>query len=309
MKHILFTALLIFLISPPGSAQAGDGVGVFWKLPFLPLTLHVGSEGVELSGSSSIATPLGSFGLEATANLTEKERPVRIRNVVVEKKDMLLILRNPDRWGDKIYKITGGKEISVFTNGQTLISAKNGTIVIDVSKGNVTEVKFAGKREVFGESASGRPVSNRTVPMELKLFSRNRSGGIFENMGQGGTIYSGDLYKLVFKTTENAHVYIFNTDDTDKMQRLFPMKAFKGVAVNNLNPVKLGRRYYIPSNSKSFRLDEHAGTGKIRYVALEKPDPKLESEDFESGEASPVLKYLDSMCENCTNTITFTHHK
>jgi len=277
-----------------GSFRVGRGVGVFWKLPFLPLTLHVGSEGVELSGSSSIATPLGSFGLEATANLTEKERPTRIRNVVVEKKDMLLIIRNPDRWGDKIYKITGGKEISVFTNGQTLILAKNGTIVIDVSKGNVTEVKFAGKQEILGESASGQTVSNKTIPMELKILSRSKTGGIFENLRQGGTICSGDLYKPVFKTAKDAYVYIFNTDDTGKMQRLFPMKAFKGVFVNNLNPVKQGKKYYIPSNSKSFRLDEHAGTGKIRYVALKNPDTKLESEDFENGEASPILKYFDS---------------
>ncbi len=36
MKHILLIVLLIALIIPPGSAQAGaKGGGVFWKIPFL----------------------------------------------------------------------------------------------------------------------------------------------------------------------------------------------------------------------------------------------------------------------------------
>ncbi|QTA86893.1 DUF4384 [Desulfonema magnum] len=265
----MLVVLTIFFVFYPCHAPAGDkGVGVFWKLPFLPLTLHVGSDGVELSGSSSVATPLGCFGLEASADLTEKERPVRIRDVVVEKKDMLLIIRNPNKWGDRIYKITDGKEISVFTNGQTLILAKDGTVVIDVSKGNVTEVKFAGKQEVLGESASGQAVSNQTIPTELKILSRSRTGGIFKNLGQGGMMYSGDLYKLVLKTPQDAHVYVFNTDDTGQMQRLFPMKVFGGVEVNNFNAVKRGRTYFIPSNSKSFRLDDHTGTGKILWVWL-----------------------------------------
>jgi len=280
---------------------------VFWKLPFLPLTLHVGTEGVEVSGSTSVATPLGTFGLEASADIMEKERPTRVRDVIVEKKDLLLIIRHPDKWGDKIYKIGGGKEISVFTNGNTLIQAKNSTVVVDVSKGNVTEVKFAGRLETLGQSVSGQTVSNKTIPMELKLLSRSSPGGIFEHLQQGGTLRSGDLYKLVFKTPKDAYVYIFNTDADGRMYRLFPMKAFKGVTVNHSNPVKRGKRYYIPSNSKSFRLDEHTGTGEIRYVALEKSDSKLESGDFEKGEAAPVLKYLNSMCRDCVNVITFVH--
>jgi len=307
MKKILFTVLLMTLISHSGSAQAGGDLGAFWKLPFLPLTLHVGTDGVELSGSTSIATPLGSFGLEASADLTEKERPTRVREVIVEKRDLLLIIRHPDKWGDKVYKITDGKEISVFTNGQTLILAKDGSVVIDVSKGNVTEVKFAGKREVLGESVSGQTVSNQTIPMELNILFRGMAGRIFEPLQQGGTLHSGDLYKLVSKTPKDAHIYIFNTDAAGRMLRLFPMKAFKGVAVNNSNPVKRGRRYYIPSNSTSFRLDEHTGTGEIRYVALEKPDAKLESGDFEKGEAAAVLKYLDSICGDCVNVVTFVH--
>ncbi|QTA86891.1 Uncharacterized protein dnm_029160 [Desulfonema magnum] len=42
-------------------------------------------------------------------------------------------------------------------------------------------------------------------------------------------------------------------------------------------------------------------------MALKNPDPKLESEDSESGEASPILNYLNSMGGDCVNVVTFVH--
>lgn len=60
MRHILLVVLLISLIIPPASAQTGKkGLNAFWKIPFLPLALHVGSDGVELSADTSVATPQG----------------------------------------------------------------------------------------------------------------------------------------------------------------------------------------------------------------------------------------------------------
>ncbi|OQX16652.1 MAG: hypothetical protein BWK80_40045 [Desulfobacteraceae bacterium IS3] len=311
MKPVAFILLLIFPVFFPHHAQAAEkSAGVFWKIPFLPLSLHIGSDGVQLSGSSSIATPLGTFGLEASADLIEKERPARVETVVVEKNDLLLVIRNPEKWGDKIYNITDGNELSVFTNGQTLILAKAGSLIIDVSKGDVSEISFAGKQEILPGSDSERTVPavpNETIPMELKIFARSRGSDIFENLKNGGRLYSGDLYKLAFKTPENSHVYIFNTDESGKSVRLFPMRDFKGVAVNNPNPVTGGKTYYVPSPEKSFRLDEQTGAGKIWYVAVKLPDTKMESQDFEEGEAAPVQQYLNSLCKDCVSVVSFEH--
>ena len=308
MKPVAFILLLIFPVFFPHHAQAAEkSVGVSWKIPFLPLTLHVGTNGVRLSGSASIATPLGTFSAWASGDLIKKERPVRVETVVVEKNDLLLVIRNPEKWGDKIFKIADGKELSVFTNGQTLILAKTGALIIDVSKGDVTEISFAGKQEILRGSASERAVPNETIPMELKIFFQKKDSGMFEEVKNGGRLYSGDLYKLALKTPENAHVYVFNTDEGGKSVRLFPMKAFKGVAVNNLNPVIGDKIYYIPSSEKSFRLDAETGTGKIWYVAMRHPDPKLESQDFEEGQAAPVLQYLDSLCKDCVSVVSFEH--
>ncbi|MDM8524911.1 DUF4384 domain-containing protein [Desulfococcaceae bacterium HSG8] len=321
MKQIMLILLLIFPLFSPHHAQAGEKEwGVFWNPPFLPLTLHVGTDGVELSASPSIATPLGTFGLEFTADLAEKERPARVQatvtenqrparveTVVVEKKDLLLVIRHPGKWGDKIYKITNGNEISVFTNGQTLILAKNGTVIVDVSKGDVTEIKLAGKQEILGGSVPRQAVANKTIPMELKIFYRDNDMNMFKSLRNGDRLRSGDLYKLAFKTPENAHVYIFNTDEAGKSVRLFPMTAFKGVTVNNQNPVRRGKTRYAPSPEKSFRLDTHIGTGKIWYIAMKQRDPRLESPDFQEGKAGPVQKYLNSLCRKCVSVISFEH--
>jgi len=293
---ILFT---FFLLQP---CQAGEpGVGVFWKPPFLPFKLRLGTDGVSVQGDASIVTPIGSFGIDASAPIIESPKPTMIRNVSVEKNDLLLVVRNTRQWGDKIYKISDGKDISVFTDGETMITAANGNVVIDVSNGNVREIKFAGKIETL----SGSP--NRTIPVELKIWHQDKADKILKPLPQGGTLHSGDLYKIVFRTPENSYVYVFNTDDAGKFRRLFPMKALNDVTVNNANPVKGGNSCYIPSTGQSFKLDADTGTGKIWYLAMKNPDPKLEHQDFEQGASVPVINYLNSLCKDCIGVVTFTH--
>ncbi|MDM8523250.1 DUF4384 domain-containing protein [Desulfococcaceae bacterium HSG8] len=311
-NFLLTMTLLTFFMFPVSHADDTE-YEVYWDVPLLPITLHVGTQGIEVSGRASVVTPVGVFGVEATSDILEKEKPARIRDVVVKKEDLLLVVRDPRKWDDKIYKVKDGNEISVFTNGQSLVTAKNGNVVIDVSRGDVSEINFAGKREVFGsapgrEGTSGRAVKtpvNETVPMELKIFYRRGDRGVFENLRNRGTLNSGDLYKIVFRAAKDSYVYVFNADDTGRMHRLFPMKAFRGVTVNNFNPVKRGKTYYIPSPGKSFRLDTVTGEGKILFLAMKKPDKTLESSQFEGNEARMV--YLESLCGDCIGEVRFEH--
>ena len=289
--------LTFFLLQP---CYAAD-VGVFWKPPFLPFKLHLGSDGISVQGDASVVTPIGAFGIGASVPVIESPKPVTINNISVEKNDLLLVIRNKNKWGDKVYKITDGNDISVFTDGETMILAKNGNVLIDVSNGNVREIKFAGKIETL----SGSP--NRTIPVELKIWHQDKTDKILKPLPQGGTLHSGDLYKIVFRTPENSYVYVFNTDDAGKVRRLFPMKALNDVTVNNANPVKGGNTCYIPAAGQSFKLDADTGTGKIWYLAMKNPDPKLEHQDFEQGASAPVINYLDSLCKECVGVVTFTH--
>jgi len=329
----VFVLTVTFLVLQPYSAKAElpklpeiPDFNVFWKVPLLPLSIRVGPDGVNVQGEASIATPIGTFGVETTDSILEKERegtePLVINDVRIEKQDLLLVIRNTNQWGDKIYKIEDGKELSVFADGYTLITAKDGSVIVDVSNGSVQEINFAGKTEIpahpSDQTASNQTVSDRTasdqnvpnqsIPVELKLLHQDRADKNFKPLAKNGTLHSGDLYKLVFRTPEDAYVYIFNTDDRGKFVRVFPMKSFKDVTVNNANPAKADTAVTIPASAKSFRLDADTGTGKIVYLAVKKSDPRLEHQDFAQGDtAASVLEYLNSVYKDCLSTVTFTH--
>jgi len=310
--------IVISLVLQPCSAKAEfpklpklPDFNFFWKVLLLPISIRIGPDGVKVQGEASVATPIGTFGVETTDSILEKERegpePLVINDVRIEKQDLLLVIRNTNQWGDKIYKIEDGKELSVFADGYTLITAKDGSVIVDVSNGNVQEINFAGKTEIPAP-ASAPSASNQSIPVELKLLYQDRTDKSFKPLAKNGTLHSGDLYKLVFRTPEDAHVYIFNTDDRGKFVRLFPMKSFKNITVNNANPVKSDMACSIPSSEKSFRLDADTGTGKIFYLAVKHPDPKLEHQDFAQGDdAVPVLEYLNLVYRDCISTVTFTH--
>jgi len=87
---------------------------------------------------------------------------------------------------------------------------------------------------------------------------------------------SGDHYKIVFRTEQDCYVHIFQLDSTKQIFRLFPMNAFKGVAVNQSNPVKGGQTYTLPADDKAFVLDNMTGAERIYLIASRNRNHKAE---------------------------------
>lgn len=56
------------------------------------------------------------------------------------------------------------------------------------------------------------------------------------------------------------------------------MVSFKGVAVNNLNPVRAGVTYFMPAKDKSFQLDNQHGKEIIYFMAFRQPNQDLENQ-------------------------------
>jgi len=77
---------------------------------------------------------------------------------------------------------------------------------------------------------------------------------------------SGDHYKIIFTPDKDCYVYIFQIDSSDQIFRLFPMESFKGVEVNNFNPVKQGNTYILPGRYKSFVLDRKVGLERFYFI-------------------------------------------
>ncbi|HDN26057.1 MAG TPA: DUF4384 domain-containing protein [Thioploca sp.] len=122
-------------------------------------------------------------------------------------------------------------------------------------------------------AASAQPLS-----IDIKYVYRHKGGNQFETLTEGSTLYSGDYYKIIFTPTETTYVYIFQTDSSENIFRLFPMKSFGGVTVNNFNPAQPGKTYYIPAKGQSFYLDQQIGEEAIYFITSRQPEPRLENQ-------------------------------
>lgn len=90
-------------------------------------------------------------------------------------------------------------------------------------------------------------------------------------------LYSGDRYKIDFTPDRDGYVYIFQADSAGQFFTLFPLQAFKGVVVNQTNPVSAGHRYVLPAIDKSFKLDTTTGRERLFFVFTPAPHQGLES--------------------------------
>ena len=116
------------------------------------------------------------------------------------------------------------------------------------------------------------------LPLAVNYTWRPRDEAGFRPLDNGSVLRSGDLYKIIFTPQADGYVYIFQTDATGKVYRLFPLEEFGGVQLNHVNPVKTGETYTVPAPGKSFFLDDNTGTEKIYLVATPHEDRELEAD-------------------------------
>ncbi len=120
--------------------------------------------------------------------------------------------------------------------------------------------------------------------------------GEFIPLTNNKVLHSGECYKIIFTPEQDNYVYIFQIDSAEKIYRLFPMESFGGVTVNNFNPVKGGKTYYIPAEDKSFVLDEQMGTETIYFLASHQRDDALE-ELSQENEQKDELAIIDQLLQ------------
>ncbi len=132
---------------------------------------------------------------------------------------------------------------------------------------------------VFVESpAFADEAISQSIDIDIQYRYRRKGSNEFKMLTDGGTLYSGDSYKIVFTPTETTYVYIFQKGSSGNLYRLFPMKGFNGVIVNNFNPAQAGTTYFIPAPNKSFFLDEQIGEEQIYIIAARQADRMLDQQ-------------------------------
>ncbi len=202
---------------------------------------------------------------------------------------------------------------------------------------SIREVQQQLETTTSSEKSVQFPISYQFRPAKDKT-------GQFQTLSNGSILQSGDTYKVIFTPNETLYVYIFQKDASNQIQRIFPMTEFKGVQVNNHNPVAANKQYILPAKTKSFRLDNTTGTEKIYFIASRYQDAVLENlpttltlpktkeatvalfeqtkgfsdiiEDNhlvtlqwqeEQQDMTAVLNTKLESCDGCVNTLTFVH--
>jgi serine/threonine protein kinase len=83
---------------------------------------------------------------------------------------------------------------------------------------------------------------------------------------EGETMSSADKYRIVFQPEEAAYFYIFQIDNTGKLDWLFPRNRSSPYSLG-ANPVPAGVWTELPDGGTTFYLDENLGVEHIYIVA------------------------------------------
>ena len=165
------------------------------------------------------------------------------------------------------------------------ISQSSASLGIDVHDANATPdkptvalVPESPVKEVHGGESPESPI---VKPLSIKAFYVYRAGGTgpLLPITSGGELNSGDHYKIYFKANQDCYVYVYQTDATGQVFRLFPLKQFDGVMLNHNNPVKAEADVVLPSKDRFFYLDDIIGKEKIFFVASVQRNLELEGLD------------------------------
>ena len=92
-----------------------------------------------------------------------------------------------------------------------------------------------------------------SLSFQINYVFRPAGVGELKAINNGDILRSGDHYKIIFTPDKDCYVYIFQVDSTGHFLQLFPMKSFKGVRVDNTNPVRQGTTYTLPSADKAYQ--------------------------------------------------------
>jgi hypothetical protein len=130
-------------------------------------------------------------------------------------------------------------------------------------------------------------VDHETPPLSILMCYVFRAGGEGPLLPilPGKKLSSGDHYRLYFKSSRDCHVYIYQTDASGQVFRLFPLARFDGVVLDHKNPVKADNDYAVPAGNRFFYLDETIGKERIYLAVSSYRMDRLEALDNRLSEA------------------------
>jgi hypothetical protein len=147
VRRLVALPLVVFLtctVVACGGSSSGMQPELEYKPIILPVKFVVGVDGVEMSGESSIVTPVGVFTLNAGYNLS---RPQNSTYVVIRNR------RQRPAPADNVFRVrAGGDRLDAVVDGHTEVAVKDGWVMIDVSGAKVRVIQLQQTRVVSADA-------------------------------------------------------------------------------------------------------------------------------------------------------------
>ena len=162
-----------------------------------------------------------------------------------------------------------------------------------LQQNNSAEQRIAALEKAYtanGDAQKTVMLEKQALKFDITYSFREKNQGELQPLENGAILNSGDTYKIVFTPKQDAYVYIFQVDGSDKIWRLFPIERWEKVTLNQSSRVSADKTYYAPSKTKSFQLDQQSGTEKIYFIATTTRDSELEQLNNTSlAKAAPLI--------------------
>ncbi|MBL7202836.1 MAG: DUF4384 domain-containing protein [Desulfobacteraceae bacterium] len=135
-------------------------------------------------------------------------------------------------------------------------------------------ILFVGITVFYQVQTSHEPTLKTPVSIKLSLLARTPSGIVTRGetphyreveISDGGTLRSGDMFRVEFKLKKEAYVYILSLDSLGNLAKLFPDRDSEAHS-----KFKSGRAYAIPMKDRWFRLDDNTGRETVYLIASPK---------------------------------------
>jgi hypothetical protein len=147
------------------------------------------------------------------------------------------------------------------------------------------------KKEEPEEPAA--PAAASPLHLDVALLKQKTVAGrqVLEPLEDGahlrdgrGDPQAGDRFRIAFRSSENAFVYILGVDATGWVMPLFP-----SVHSRHVNPVEKGREHQLPDPAYAYSLNTYRGVEHVYFIASEAARPDIESllEAFAGKEQPP----------------------
>lgn len=118
-------------------------------------------------------------------------------------------------------------------------------------------------------------VAGDPLDFEVNYVYRSRGQGPLKPLGDETILYPGDHYKIKFTPHEASYVYIFEIDNSQNIDQLFPKTGSTDLTLQN--PVRPEHSYILPP-SEPFKLDKQRGKKTIYFMAFHQPNQELEKQ-------------------------------